>query len=75
MLRVVHNIIIQGYLKNADRVHAFFFGSLINSLRVKNRIENYNVKNVILFSYKQENSFLKYTQTNSTTKSKTCITP
>ena len=54
MLRVVHKIIIQGYLKNADRVHVFFkkIGSLINSLRVKNNHENYNVK--------------KYTQTNCT---------
>ena len=46
MLRVVH-IIIQGYLKNADRLHVVFlkkFGSLLNSLREKNSIENYNVK-------------------------------
>ena len=48
MLRVVHKIIIQGYLKNADRVHMFKkkIGSLINSLREKNNHENYNVKKV-----------------------------
>ena len=49
MLRVVHKIIIQGYLKNADRVHVFFkkIDSLINSLRGGgNNHENYNVRKV-----------------------------
>ena len=50
MLRVVHKIIIQRYLKNADGVHVFFkkigTGSLINCLREKNCHENYNVKKV-----------------------------
>ena len=36
-------------------------GSLIYSLREKNSIENYNVKNVIMFSYKQEHFFKVYT--------------
>ena len=37
MLRVVHKIIIQRYLKNADGIHVFFFsfGSLKNSLKEK----------------------------------------
>ena len=63
MLRVVHEIIIQGFLKNADGVHMFFKkdGSLMNSLREKNSHENYNEK--------------KYTETNCTTESKTCRTP
>ena len=58
-LGVVLNIISQGFLKNADRVHVFFkkFGSLINSVKEKNSRENYNVQNVIMFSYKQGNSF------------------
>ena len=45
MLRVVHKIIIQGYLKNDDRVHVFLkkIDSLINSLRGENNHENYNV--------------------------------
>ena len=40
MLRVVHKIIIQGYLKNADGVYVFFkkSGGLINSLKKKNSL-------------------------------------
>ena len=49
-------------------------GSLINSLREKNSSENYNVKDVIMFSYKKNTFFLNYTQTNCTTGSKTCRT-
>ena len=47
-MRVVHTIIIQRYLKNADGVHMFLkkFGSLINSMRERNSHENYNVKKV-----------------------------
>ena len=37
MLRVVHEIIIQRYLKNADGIHVLFFSfaSLKNSLQEK----------------------------------------
>ena len=46
MLRVVHKIIIQGYLKNADGVYVFFkkSGGLINSLRKKNSLRVKSVK-------------------------------
>ena len=50
MLRGVHKIIIQGYLKNDYGVHMFFkkigTGSLINSLREKKKHKNYNVKKI-----------------------------
>ena len=62
MLRVVHDIIMQRYLTMLIELTCFFkknwsFNKYLEKIaKIENRIENYNVTNVIMFSYKQENA-------------------
>ena len=54
----MHIIIIQRYLENSDKSPRVFLKirQFNNRLREENNHKNYNVKNVIIFSYKGNKS-------------------